>query len=569
VSKQSCEDLDALVNAVIDGYATEDQYDQLNTRLTEDPKARRRYLHSINLHATLIDDRMPANSACRPIERVPRSFPTRRECALAAVAALIIGLIVTLRPGTPAEQVTEKNVDVAPAGQSSDVEGAPAVWSAWHAEWSSDGSTLNVGSAVPIDRRLELRSGLVELRIGTTDVFIQAPAVFELRQDHSLDLRSGQLAARVNGGHGITVHTPHVDVIDRGTVFGVDLEWDGALEVHVFEGAVDVVEATSKNTHATHLYSGDGLQLDKDGDLRNAVRIRANARRFEHVLPTDELLKKDRQSLPRLQDGKFGLLLGAWDLPRASAPSVLNWDLTELIVDDQPIADVVFQTLGGKHPAFSEVQLLQDDVVISVDKHVLNNDKAGFRYRLRLPDPIRDARYRLRATFSKPPSADSRGAVWLKQAALPSETLVEWSSEARENLALNKQVSATATRHKNAPPAKVTDGDLSHDGIWLSQKYPQSCTIDLGKMQNIDGLRLHLWRDGSTYYQYLIHASQDGKAWTSVVDMSRNTLPSHVNGDVHRIVPIEARYMKVEMLFNSHSSTVSVIELQAFGTPAN
>jgi hypothetical protein len=70
--------------------------------------------------------------------------------------------------------------------------------------------------------------------------------------------------------------------------------------------------------------------------------------------------------------------------------------------------------------------------------------------------------------------------------------------------------------------------------------------------------------DGRRYYQYTVQVSLDGKTWTQVVDMSKNTKPSTPQGDLHKFERTEARYIRINMLKNSANTGVHLVEIRAY-----
>ncbi len=107
-----------------------------------------------------------------------------------------------------------------------------------------------------------LRSGAIHLRLlNGVDLALEGPARFLIRDSFELDLTQGRCRALVpETGHGFTVNTSQMEVIDLGTEFGVSVDADGqASEVRVFDGMVDVVAANS--TEKTRLNTDDALRI--------------------------------------------------------------------------------------------------------------------------------------------------------------------------------------------------------------------------------------------------------------------------------------------------------------------
>ena len=88
--------------------------------------------------------------------------------------------------------------------------------------------------------------------------------------------------------------------------------------------------------------------------------------------------------------------------------------------------------------------------------------------------------------------------------------------------------------------------------------------MDLKKIYQIGAVQVFPYWDGSRYYQYTVEVSTDEKEWTRVVDMSANTTPATDKGVYHEISPRPARYVRVNMLYNSANPSVHLVELRVF-----
>ncbi|MFT5130591.1 MAG: ferric-dicitrate binding protein FerR (iron transport regulator), partial [Rhodothermales bacterium] len=285
------QNLDALFIAVIDGHATEAQFAECNRILAEDPEARLSYLQYANVHGSLLADvamgaevqqlvNLSQVSGCdtkKPVLRI-----TARHWLAAAAAVLVIGLFVLTRPGPLDDGIGDPSDQQTPTNAHASM----TVHAAWGAEWASDMQPLVVGDALPVDRRLHLQAGIVQLRIDSVDVHIQAPASFTLRADASVDLELGMLVGHVKGERsGFTVHLPTADVVDLATIFGIHATGTGEHSVHVFRGRGSVEALTGKAVIAS-LVSGEAIRLDGDGTARPT---RANAEQFRAILPAEAI----------------------------------------------------------------------------------------------------------------------------------------------------------------------------------------------------------------------------------------------------------------------------------------
>jgi ferric-dicitrate binding protein FerR (iron transport regulator) len=291
-------EMNALIDAVIEGVADAASYARLSEILAEEPAARTYYARYVLMRANLIrmaggvssagehgdalpggpeadepvvpglgdaavmpavwphytsdDDVRPA-PAYRGPTRIPPTRLPRRLLALAAVlliAATVVGMLLVRgggggvgdgSGGFPAPIArTDPDAQTAPAGA---VARGPAVVATVTADagarWSDPGSGPVVGAALAPGRSLDLAGGFVELSFGgRAKVIIEGPArVSTLESGGAVLLTSGKLVADVPGG-GFVVRTPTSTVTDLGTQFGVSAAADGTTSVDVFEGRV-------------------------------------------------------------------------------------------------------------------------------------------------------------------------------------------------------------------------------------------------------------------------------------------------------------------------------------------
>src|SRR5207245_6588511 len=93
------------------------------------------------------------------------------------------------------------------------------------------------GAALPRGR-LRLKSGYAHIQFysGAT-VILEGPAGFWLTSRTAAYCASGKLRAIVpSQAEGFRIGTPTVEVVDRGTEFGLRVDEGGKAEGHVFQG---------------------------------------------------------------------------------------------------------------------------------------------------------------------------------------------------------------------------------------------------------------------------------------------------------------------------------------------
>lgn len=133
----------------------------------------------------------------------------------------------------------------------------------------------------PVDRSAKLSAGTLELLEGVAQlvfakgavVTLEGPAKLELIDPGNCRLLSGSVTANVPADAiGFTVLTSEMKIVDLGTAFGVRVDPDDALEVHVFDGEVNLFEDPKASNASTHLLGGQGIRLVKGSSVSIAAK---------------------------------------------------------------------------------------------------------------------------------------------------------------------------------------------------------------------------------------------------------------------------------------------------------
>lgn len=123
-----------------------------------------------------------------------------------------------------------------------------------------DASTLQAGDKIIVTRgllRLTFPSGVESI--------IEGPSTLELTSDASVKMDGGLAWFRVPpAGHGFTVETVGMRVIDLGTEFGLWFDGDGTQQVHVAKGKVRV-EPILTIFDPIELKTGQAMAFDSFG----------------------------------------------------------------------------------------------------------------------------------------------------------------------------------------------------------------------------------------------------------------------------------------------------------------
>jgi len=180
---------------------------------------------------------------------------------IAAALAVILGLKV-LQP-----QQLPENTPPTTAKQPS---GPPAIIVASNditfANRSADDIALTIG-------KYTLTTGTVHMRfLNGVDLAVSAPASFEIQDGWNIVMNEGNARALVpESGHGFTINTPEMKIIDLGTEFGVSVSPNKKeSEIHVFAGEVRV--ENEQLGKAKPLFTNDSLRIRRgEGQIESTL----------------------------------------------------------------------------------------------------------------------------------------------------------------------------------------------------------------------------------------------------------------------------------------------------------
>ncbi|MEA3209354.1 MAG: hypothetical protein QOE70_2411 [Chthoniobacter sp.] len=244
-------------------------------------------------------------------------FPFAKWTAALAAVAAVVAIAFTIWPQLP-------GASVATLAQVSG-----AVW--------SEGSAAPAPGARLKPGRLRLERGTVVLAFGRgARVVLEGPAEFELRSDNAGFLHSGKLRARVPvRAHGFKIETAQFTAVDLGTEFGCELAPDGAGELHVFAGKVELNTAEAP---------GAAMPVREDQAMRiEGGSVRAIAARPDAFVSEDELARRELV--------KKGDVLGAW---RMASRQLSDHPATLLHLDFEGISATVVPNRASRAPAHSD-----------------------------------------------------------------------------------------------------------------------------------------------------------------------------------------------------------------------
>jgi hypothetical protein len=287
-----------LLDALCEGTITAAQMKQIEELILSHPEAEAFYVQSMSLEADLArhfaarpDEQAPwqrtqqpqsrsssagqsTTSPLAPVRRPPPIRGRRLLMILGAAAAVAAGLLLALllwhhrpQPPTPGEQAGERSDDT-----------VAVLLRASGAVWGESDVPTRPGAALP-PGLLRLTAGVAHLEFysGAT-VILEGPADFHLLSASEASCERGKLRATVPPqAQGFTIHCPQLNLVDRGTEFGLLVDGSKRTEVHVFRGKVEWFGTGENTSRPRELTTGKGIRLE---GAEAARAIKSDSRAF-------------------------------------------------------------------------------------------------------------------------------------------------------------------------------------------------------------------------------------------------------------------------------------------------
>jgi hypothetical protein len=215
-------------------------------------------------------ERVAREQAMLDSERAAVKAARRRALRFWAMLATAAGLLLALFGGRW-WGASERLPAVA---QAADISRAARVVNVSDVEWSTGAKSYDEWSFLEPGESLRFERGLVNLFLDNgAELLIEGPADVDFVSIEKVYARKGKLAARVSpGAIGFTIETPHANVIDRGTSFGMSVDENSRTDVVVYEGKVDLDVLGDTALPRRRMERGEALSVS-----RSIVRSRACA----------------------------------------------------------------------------------------------------------------------------------------------------------------------------------------------------------------------------------------------------------------------------------------------------
>ena len=233
-----------LVDDYLEGELAPDRLVELEETLRSSEDARRLFWQRAHLQNALVtlsaEDRGSELATTTDIanHRPPARRTIARWGAVAAAAVAILLVATALWP-------TSNPPTISASGNSNERDRSASAVLGRSADlrWLS-GTALAEGDPLPVDRQFELEDGLVECYFASGAMaVVQGPAKFRVRSAMELELLTGTAELNVPpSAHGFEVTTRVGTMRDLGTRFTVRADDDGAAQLHVAEGKVELTD---------------------------------------------------------------------------------------------------------------------------------------------------------------------------------------------------------------------------------------------------------------------------------------------------------------------------------------
>jgi hypothetical protein len=285
-------ELQALLDALCEESVTAEQVRRLEELVLTRPEAEAYYVQYLSLQADLVGHigvlPAPAEQVLRarvravhpgvePQPPAPGEVgapppPARRRPRLLfwgtlGLAGLAAGLLLALMPG-PRPRVVRTPADEVPEAVDDTV---AVLVQAPEADWDEPDRPPRAGAPLA-PGWLRLRSGYAHLEFYSgAMVILKGPAEFQLISRTEGYCARGTVRVTVPPqAQGFMIRSPKLDLVDRGTEFGLEVGTGGKTEVHVIRGEVELYEAGSRRAAPARqaLTTGQGVRLDGAGAAR-------------------------------------------------------------------------------------------------------------------------------------------------------------------------------------------------------------------------------------------------------------------------------------------------------------
>jgi len=307
--------LNELCNALVDGTLTETQKVRLTDWLMASEAARRYYIRTLGLSASLCsfasEMQVEAPDAPAPTKIIRLGVGSWLSLLAAAACVVLAFWIFSQRPP---REITAARVQ--PDEYVARITGAKAC------QWANGDPSARPGNFLRKGQRLELVRGLAEITFDSgAQVVLEGEASLDVNSAWDATLRRGTLKASVpTEAIGFRISNPAVEVVDLGTEFTMVADASGAADVFVLKGRVEASAREAADQRTIVLHENQSRHFAASG-ISNVSGRKEKFARFTQPLTLDHFASAteyvhwsfDEASGDVLKADAFGRPLSAFD----------------------------------------------------------------------------------------------------------------------------------------------------------------------------------------------------------------------------------------------------------------
>jgi hypothetical protein len=113
---------------------------------------------------------------------------------------------------------------------------------------------------------------------------------------------------------------------------------------------------------------------------------------------------------------------------------------------------------------------------------------------------------------------------------------------------------------------KICDGHADNPDAHWNGIGDCHLTIEMAMPRKMNELEVVTWWGDGRAYRYTVEASEDGKTWKQIVDMSQNAKGSSPEGYKHSFDLMSIRYLRFQMMGNTTNNHGHLVEVRALNT---
>lgn len=139
-----------------------------------------------------------------------------------------------------------------------------------NAQWEGAKISIPVNSILTAET-LSLSQGLAEIRLrGDARLIVCAPCKFTINEANDIELQSGEIVAHITDRtSAFRIRTPHAQILDLGTSFGVRVMPEKQTDVSVFRGSVRITQI-KKRGKPLALNAGQTCSINTQGHIQQS-----------------------------------------------------------------------------------------------------------------------------------------------------------------------------------------------------------------------------------------------------------------------------------------------------------